>query len=123
MVVNLVKNLEIPEPIKCDIENLGGVQALLKDMPEKNELKNMGRIFKGVSDKYRLQILLILNKQPVCVCIIKELLGITDSKLSYHLNILKENDLIYGKQQGNWIIYHLTKLGKTIAKFMLQELY
>lgn len=116
-------NIEIPQPIKCSIDELGGINALIKDLPEKERLENLGRIFKGVSDKYRLQILLILNKQPVCVCIIKELLDITDSKLSYHLNILKENNLIFGKQQGNWIIYHPTQLGKTITKFMMRELY
>ena len=43
---------------------------------------------------------------------IKEIVGIADSKLSYHLNQLKKADLIEGEQQGSWIIYHLTPLGE-----------
>ena len=119
----MVTTLEIPEPIRCDIDKIGGIDVLVQGIPEKDRLEALGKLFKSVSDKYRLQILLILNKQPVCVCIIKELLGISDSKLSYHLAALKDNNLIQGEQQGNWIIYHPTELGKIIVKFMLQELY
>jgi ArsR family transcriptional regulator len=115
----MVTTLEIPVPIKCEIEKLGGICALVQGIPNKERLKTLGNVFKSISDKYRLQILLILNKQPVCVCIIKELLGISDSKLSYHLAALKENELIYGEQQGNWIIYYPTELGKTISNFIL----
>jgi ArsR family transcriptional regulator len=50
--------------------------------------------------------------QPLCVCVIKEVVNIADSKLSYHLNILKEQDLIFGEQQGNWIIYRITDKGR-----------
>ena len=50
--------------------------------------------------------------QPLCVCVIKEVVNIADSKLSYHLNILKEQDLISGEQQGNWIIYSITDKGR-----------
>ena len=97
--------MEIPNPIKSDLEKIGGINGLVK---------NLSKIFHGLSDKYRLKILMLVNKQPVCVCIMKEILQIADSKLSYHLSSLKENSLIYGKQQGNWIIYYPTKLGKTV---------
>jgi ArsR family transcriptional regulator len=113
--------VEIPEPIRCDIEKLGGINALADGIPDKNRLEALGKMFKGVSDKYRLQILLILNKQPVCVCIIKEILKISDSKLSYHLAALKDNKLIYGEQQGNWIIYYPTGLGRTISDLILTK--
>jgi ArsR family transcriptional regulator len=38
------------------------------------------------------------------------------SKLSYHLNILKESGLIEGKYHGNWIIYSLTVSGKKMIR-------
>ena len=37
---------------------------------------------------------------------------ISDSKLSYHLTVLKESGLIEGECRGNWIIYSLTDDGK-----------
>ena len=52
-----------------------------------------------------------LLSQPLCVCVIKEVVKIADSKLSYHLSILKEQDFIAGEQQGNWIIYSITDHG------------
>ena len=112
-------NIEIPAPIKHDMEKLGGIPGLAKQIPPEKQVDELSKIFKAVADKYRLNILLILNEQPVCVCIIKEILGISDSKLSYHLATLKDNGLIYGKQLGNWIIYYPTKIGKTMAKFIL----
>lgn len=36
---------------------------------------------------------------------------IADSKLSYHLTILKESGLISGEYHGNWIIYSITPDG------------
>jgi ArsR family transcriptional regulator len=44
--------------------------------------------------------------------LIKEITSVPDSKLSYHLSILKEAGLITGKQEGNWIIYRTTDLAK-----------
>jgi ArsR family transcriptional regulator len=37
---------------------------------------------------------------------------IADSKLSYHLTVLRESGLIEGEYQGNWIIYSLTDIGR-----------
>jgi ArsR family transcriptional regulator len=71
----------------------------------------MSTTFHALSDPVRITILHLLAVQPLCVCVIKECIGIADSKLSYHLTIMKKADLIEGKQEGNWIIYHLTDLG------------
>ncbi|GAB6284454.1 MAG: hypothetical protein STSR0009_06540 [Methanoregula sp.] len=38
------------------------------------------------------------------------------SKLSYHLTILKECDLIAGEYHGNWIIYSITDRGRKALK-------
>jgi ArsR family transcriptional regulator len=48
--------------------------------------------------------------------VIRECIGISGSKLSYHLNILKENGLITADQQGNWIIYRITAKGVIFAE-------
>jgi ArsR family transcriptional regulator len=114
----MVVKMEIPEPIEYDLKKIGGIKGLIKNLPKDKEIEKIGKILHGLSDKYRLKTLLIVNVQPLCVCIIKEILGIADSKLSYHLSTLKECGLIYGKQQGNWIIYYPTKLGKIMSEFL-----
>lgn len=55
----------------------------------------------------------MLSPQPLCVCVIKEVIGIADSKLCYHVSVLKKVGLIEGEPQGNWIIYSLTDIGRT----------
>ncbi len=62
--------------------------------------------------------MLALAEQSLCVCLIKEMLGpkMSDSKLSYHINILKDAGLIDGQRQASWIIYAPTKLGKEAVK-------
>jgi ArsR family transcriptional regulator len=114
----MVMNMEIPEPIKCDVDRCGGIPGLVKGLPKAQNFEKLSRMFRGLSDRYRLKILLILNRQPVCVCILKEILQIADSKLSYHLSTLKEQDIIYGKQEGNWIIYYPTDLGKQLSNII-----
>jgi ArsR family transcriptional regulator len=41
---------------------------------------------------------------------------LSGSKLSYHLNILKENGLIEGENDGNWIIYSITERGRRLLQ-------
>lgn len=104
--------MEIPEPIKKQLEKKGGIENIAKQLPEENKINSQSKIFRALSDPLRLKILTLLSIQPLCVCLIKEVVNISDSKLSYHLSILKDSGLIEGKQKGNWIIYHVAVLGR-----------
>lgn len=76
----------------------------------------MGRIHHALSDPVRIKILHLLSVQPLCVCVIKQCVRMADSKLSYHLNILKDRGLIEGQTRKNWIIYRLTDAGTQYVK-------
>ncbi len=54
--------------------------------------------------------------QPLCVCVIKEVVKIADSKLVLSPQDPKEQDFIVGEQQGNWIIYSITDRGRQALK-------
>ncbi|MBS3815953.1 MAG: helix-turn-helix transcriptional regulator [Candidatus Thermoplasmatota archaeon] len=43
------------------------------------------------------------------------MLEIGDSKLSYHLSILKDVGLIDGERRSNFVIYHITEKGKRFS--------
>ena len=103
---------EIPVPIQEEIDRAGGIEGLISRIPDDDALESIARIHHALSDAYRMKILYLLAGQPLCVCVIKEVLGIADSKLSYHLNALKTAGLIEGRQQKNWIIYSLTSKGE-----------
>jgi ArsR family transcriptional regulator, arsenate/arsenite/antimonite-responsive transcriptional repressor len=106
---------EIPDMIKCDLDEVGGVKGLNERLPSKKNIENISATHHALSDPVRITILHLLVIQPLCVCVIKECIGIAGSKLSYHLNIMKESGLIDSEQQGNWIIYRITDKGKKYA--------
>jgi len=88
------------------------MEAISRSIPEDNEIGVQSKIYNALSDPIRLKIIALLAKQPLCVCLMKEVIPIPDSKISYHISILKEAGLIVGKQEGNWIIYSLTPSGR-----------
>jgi len=107
--------ITIPANIPPDVHeilcNNGGMEGLLEQtMPQELIKKNSG-LFKALSDPFRIKILSLLSIQPLCVCIIREFLAISDTRLSYHLKKLSTEGLISGKSQGNWIIYTITDKG------------
>ena len=104
--------MEIPTPIKKQLEKKGGIGKIAESLPRDEEIGQHSNIYHALSDPLRLKILTLLSIQPLCVCLIKEVVNISDSKLSYHLNILSEAGLIEGKRKANWIIYNVTKSGR-----------
>ena len=106
--------MEIPEPIQRDLDAKGGFDALKKQIPSQKALEKRSKIYQALSDPLRLSILYIIRDQPLCVCVINRFMRLSGSKLSYHLNILKENGLIEGESQGNWIVYSITERGRRL---------
>jgi ArsR family transcriptional regulator len=62
-------------------------------------------IFKALSDLNRLRILKALQRKMLCVCEIKELLGLANSTVSQHLKILKSAGFIVEQKEGKWVNY------------------
>lgn len=75
-------------------------------------------LFQAFADGYRIQIVELLRDQELCACDIAKALGITQSKLSFHLKTLREAGLIEGRQEGRWIYYRLN-----LQQFVLLEQY
>jgi ArsR family transcriptional regulator len=103
---------EVPRPIQRQVEKKGGIKGIAKLLVEDEAMAKQSRIHHALSEPLRLKILNLLSIQPLCVCLIKEVVKISDSKLSYHLSILEEGGLIEGNQRGRWIIYNVTKSGR-----------
>ncbi|MDP4116955.1 MAG: metalloregulator ArsR/SmtB family transcription factor [Bacteroidota bacterium] len=62
-------------------------------------------IFKALSDLNRLRILKALQSRVLCVCEIRELIGLANSTVSQHLSILKECGFILESKEGKWVNY------------------
>lgn len=74
--------------------------------------------FHALSEPLRVQVLELLRAQELCVCELCERLGVTQSKLSFHLKTLKEAGLVRSRQEGRWIYYSLN-----LPQFVVLEQY
>jgi ArsR family transcriptional regulator len=105
------KEPELPAQIQKELEEIGGFDALAGRVPDAAQLAEESRTYHALADPLRLTILYLIKDQPLCVCVINRFTRLSGSKLSYHLNILKESGLIEGEYHGNWIIYSVTERG------------
>lgn len=110
----------IPVEIQCGLSKVGGLKGLKRGLPKKKDVKKGARMGYGISDETRVLILCLLMGQPLCVCVIKSVLEISDSRLSYHLSILSDCGLISKKQDRKFVIYTLTSTGKKVARTILK---
>ncbi|MFW3146533.1 MAG: ArsR/SmtB family transcription factor [Thermoplasmatota archaeon] len=104
--------MEVPEPIRDEVEDKGGLEGIGSRMPSDSEIEELSKAYKALSDPSRTRILYLIKVQSLCVCCIKELVQMSDSKLSYHLSQLRDADMIKGEQVKNWIIYSITEKGR-----------
>ena len=74
--------------------------------------------FHALSDPIRISVIELLRQGELCVCDLCDALEINQSKLSFHLKILKEAGLVNSRQQGRWIYYRLN-----ISQFQVLETY
>jgi ArsR family transcriptional regulator len=113
-----IDSLSIPVEIAESLCSCGGVEGLIEKLPPDEVFEQMRGWYQACADPARLKILLLLMERPLCVCVIKAVVRMADSKLSYHLNILKKAGMIEGEQQGQYIIYHIANKART---FLEQE--
>lgn len=63
--------------------------------------------FHALSDPLRIRVIDLLRQHELCVCDLCEHLGVSQSKLSFHLKTLREAELVRARQDGRWIYYSL----------------
>jgi len=64
-------------------------------------------LFHALSDETRLEIMERLKDGEQCVCDLTDALKSGQSRLSFHLKVLKDAGLITDRPEGRWIYYSL----------------
>ena len=64
-------------------------------------------LFHALSDGTRLCILQRLRLGERCVCELTDSLDAAQSRLSFHLKVLKDADLVTDRREGRWMYYTL----------------
>ena len=64
-------------------------------------------LFHALSDETRLEIIELLRKGERCVCELTDTLDAAQSRLSFHLRVLKEAGIVRDRKDGRWVYYEL----------------
>ena len=86
------------------------------------DMKPFIKVMKALSDPNRVRIVKILEEGELCVCEIRELLGLAQSTVSKHLKILEDAGLVVSQKDGSWINYRLSDEQHEYAAEMLGHL-
>ena len=75
--------------------------------PARPDTRNSARLFHALSDETRLSILQRLRMGERCVCDLTDALEAAQSRLSFHLKVLKDAGLVTDRREGRWMYYTL----------------
>lgn len=64
-------------------------------------------LFHALSDETRLDIIELLRKGERCVCELTDTLDAAQSRLSFHLRVLKDAGIVRDRKDGRWVHYEL----------------
>jgi ArsR family transcriptional regulator len=67
--------------------------------------RTLARRFYALGDEIRLEVLGLLRGGERCVCELTGCLGLAQSRLSFHLKVLKDAGLISHRRAGRWSYY------------------
>ena len=93
----------------CECEELHAdvINKKREEMPDESTLYDLSDFFKVLGDSTRISILFAIDGEPMCVCDIASLLGMTKSAVSHQLKILRQSDLVTYKKVGKNVFYTL----------------
>jgi ArsR family transcriptional regulator, arsenate/arsenite/antimonite-responsive transcriptional repressor len=64
-------------------------------------------LFHALSDATRIAILRMLRGGERCVCELQDELAAAQSRLSFHLRVLKDAGLVSDRREGRWSYYRI----------------
>jgi DNA-binding transcriptional ArsR family regulator len=91
--------------ILCETTNIDTIsETALLDVDTANHL---AEIFKALSDPTRLRLITLLMHHEVCVHVMEEALGMTQSAISHQLRVLRQLNLVRFRKEGRHVFYAL----------------
>ena len=70
-----------------------------------SDFATAARLFHALSDETRLAILEMLQEGERCVCDLQGELDAAQSRLSFHLKVLRDAGLVTDRKEGRWSYY------------------
>jgi ArsR family transcriptional regulator, arsenate/arsenite/antimonite-responsive transcriptional repressor len=80
------------------------------------------RFFRILGDLTRLRVIALLSREgELCVCELTHALGEIQPKISRHLALLREAEVVLDRRQGQWIYYRINPELPAWARAVLAE--
>lgn len=113
--------LNLPPELDEVVRQQGGLKVLIERIPKAHTFEEEAEKFKVLSAPVRLQIMHALVVADLCPSVLKNITGISDSKLSYHLDILESAGFVVHIQRQKWRIYAITVEGRKAIGHLRQH--
>jgi len=99
-----VRELEIRDtaPAACCV-------PIAREGMSQADAETTAKLFKALADPHRVRVvnLLAVSGEPVCVCDLTEMLGVSQPTVSFHMKKLVDAGLLEREQRGVWAYYSL----------------
>ncbi|MEP6990033.1 MAG: metalloregulator ArsR/SmtB family transcription factor [bacterium] len=86
------------------------------------DVPRIAQLCNALADEARVEIVSRLLDGEKCVCDLTDALGTGQSRLSYHLKVLKDAGLVSDRREGRWAYYTLTRDAFLEAEGLLSAL-
>ena len=73
------------------------------------DVPRIAQLCNALADEARVEIIMRLLDGEKCVCDLTEALDTGQSRLSYHLKVLKDAGLVADRREGRWAYYTLAR--------------
>lgn len=97
----------------CTGDRLTDQEALMYKVSMVTEtrkgVEKAARLFHALSDETRLTLLDRLQGGEQCVCELMDSMKAAQSRLSFHLKVLKDAGLIVDRREGRWMYYSINR--------------
>ncbi len=80
------------------------------------------QLFHALSDETRIEIIEMLDSGERCVCELQDTLNAAQSRLSFHLRVLKDAGIVTDRRDGRWSYYELNRDAFDEAEEILKDL-
>ncbi|HEY7294195.1 MAG TPA: metalloregulator ArsR/SmtB family transcription factor [Dehalococcoidia bacterium] len=98
--------LEAPE---CSVRSVDPqrVQAVQTRLLDDEAYVDLAETFRALADSTRAKIIHALSEQPLCVCDLAQVVGVSEPAVSQHLRLLRSLRIVRGRRDGKMVYYRL----------------
>ena len=84
------------------------IQKIEDEMLSNKSFESLSSFYSIFADRTRLILISLLSRYELCVNDIAEILGMSQSRISHQLAILRQHDIVTTRRDGKSIVYTLT---------------